>query len=330
MPNSFWRRCRIDLFRSTSLAAGLFALVAPAAAHSGQHGPDEGHLIGTGAFGNVQLVGQVRVHDAADDRISDVAVLGKFAYLGAYAQASCAGPEGTGPDGGVYVIDISSPSNPREIGFIKAHQDTYVSEGVQALRIETSKYRGDILVLNNEGCGKNYKAGLTIWDVGNPLRPTKLSENVGDFTTSDVRNTPHDANQIHSVFAWDAGDSAYAVIVDDDESKDIDILDITDPRKPVLIGEFDAEVDFPLSPDRANGEEVFLHDMVVKQINGRFYMLLSYWDAGWVVLDVTSPANPVYIGDSDYPFPDPVIKAKLGLSLTAEGNGHQAEWSFDN
>jgi hypothetical protein len=326
------KRARVrELFGSAISAAGALALLAAsAAAHDGQHDPDDGHIFGTGAFGNVQLVGKVRVHDAANDRVSDVAVLQKYAYLGAYAQDTCAGPEGSGPDGGVYVIDISNPVHPREVGFIPAHQDTYVSEGVQALHIDTPRFDGDILVLNNEGCGKNYKAGLSIWNITNPLQPRKLFENIGDFTTSDVRNAPHDANQIHSAFAWDAGSKAYVVMVDDDEAKDIDIVDITDPRRPKLIAEFNAEEDFPLSPDRANGDEVFLHDMVVKQINGRFYMLLSYWDAGWIVLDVTDPASPVFVDDSDYPFPDPVIEERLGLELSAEGNGHQAEWSFDN
>jgi hypothetical protein len=313
----------------SSAAVTLIAMTLGAAPSAGQHSPTgENHLLGTGAFGNVELVGKVFVHDAADDRVSDVAVLGNYAYLGAYAQAACAGPEGGGPDGGVYVIDISNPAQPREVGFIKAHQDTYVSEGVQALHIDTPKFNGDILVLNNEGCGKNYKAGMSIWNIDNPLRPKKLSENIGDFTSSDAPNRPHDANQIHSAFAWDAGSKAYVVIVDDDEPKDIDILDITDPRKPVLIGEFNAQTDFPISPDRANGAEVFLHDMVVKKIGTRFYMLMSYWDAGWIVLDVTNPTKPKYVGDSDYPFPDPVILARLGLALSAEGNGHQAEWSF--
>lgn len=311
-------------------ALGLALAAAPAIAHVGQHGPNDGHLLGTGAWGNIELVGKVRVHDAADDRVADVGALGNYAYLGAYAQADCAGPEGGGPDGGVYVIDISDPAAPREVGFIKAHQDTYVSEGVQALRISTAKYTGDILVLNNEGCGKNYKAGLSIWNINNPLKPFKLSENVGDFTTSDSPNRPHDANQIHSAFAWDAGSKAYAVIVDDDEAKDVDIMDITDPRKPVLIAEYNAIEDFPLSSDRANGAEVFLHDMVVKEIGGRFYMLLSYWDAGWIVLDVTDPLNPVYKGDTDYLFPDPVVKKTLGIELSSEGNGHQAEWSYDS
>ena len=33
---------------------------------------------------------------------------------------------------------------------------------------------------------------------------------------------------------------------------------------------------------------------------------LSYWDAGLVLLDITDPANPVFLGDSVYAVPDPL------------------------
>src|SRR5687767_9773828 len=89
MATSYLRRHRTDLFRSSAFAAAIIIVGAPAGAHDGQHGPDDGHLLGKGAFGNVELVGKVRVHNAADDRVADVGVLGKFAYLAAYAQDSC-------------------------------------------------------------------------------------------------------------------------------------------------------------------------------------------------------------------------------------------------
>lgn len=53
-------------------------------------------------------------------------------------------------------------------------------------------------------------------------------------------------------------------------------------------------------------------------------MLLSYWDAGFVVLNVNDPANPVFVNDSTFTDPDP----ETGLT-PPEGNGHQAEWSHN-
>jgi hypothetical protein len=326
--------------RTTSLLALLVMLAvmvlgaAPAAAH---HGPTTGHIYadpaldtdGDGDWGKIEFVSQVTVHDAEPELIADVTAFGNYAYLARFGGADCAGPEGGGPDGGVYVIDISDPANPREVGFISTHQDTLVGEGMQVVHVTTPEFTGDVLVLNHEGCGKNYKAGVSLWDVTDPLHPKKLSEHFGDFTVDDQPNRPHDANQTHSAFLWDAGDRAYLVATDDEEVTDVDIFDVTDPKKPVLIGEFNLN-ELDISQPELGLVDSFLHDMVVKQIGGRFIMLLSYWDGGYVLLDVTDPANPVFLGDSEFTNPDPELLEQAGVALTPEGNAHQAEFTADN
>jgi hypothetical protein len=327
--------------RTTSLLALLVMLAAMtllgASPAGAQHGPEDGHIYadpaldtdGDGDWGKIEFVSQVTVHDAEPELIADVTAFGNYAYLARFGGADCAGPEGGGPDGGVYVIDISDPANPREVGFIPTHQDTLVGEGMQVVHVTTPEFTGDVLVLNHEGCGKNYKAGVSLWDVTDPLHPKKLSEHFGDFTVDDQPNRPHDANQTHSAFLWDAGDQAYLVATDDEEVTDVDIFDVTDPKKPVLIGEFNLN-EFDISQPELGLVDSFLHDMVVKQIGGRFIMLLSYWDGGYVLLDVTDPANPVFLGDSEFTNPDPELLEQTGVSLTPEGNAHQAEFTADN
>ena len=313
------------LFVSALCAVALTA--AGAAAHPGQHGPTTGHLIGTGEWGKIDFVSQVAVHDAEPELIADLTVFGDYAYLARWGGAACAGPEGGGKgtfDGGVYVIDISDLENPREVGFIATHQDTLVGEGMQVIHLETAKFTGDVLLMNHEGCGKNYKGGLSLWDVTNPTKPKKLHEHFGDITIGGARDVP-DVNQTHSGFMWDAGDRAYLVATDDEEALDVDIFDITDPKHPKLIAEFDLNA-FGVSQPDLGLTDSFLHDMVVKEINGRFIMLLSYWDGGYVMLDVTDPANPIFLGDSDYPPTDPEV---AGVA-PPEGNAHQAEFTIDN
>ncbi|MEU5992802.1 hypothetical protein ABZ806_27865 [Spirillospora sp. NPDC047418] len=117
------------------------------------------------------------------------------------------------------------------------------------------------------------------------------------------------------------------MISDDEEqaTSDVDIMDITDPSNPTLIAETSL-TDWPgAQKPLANGETVFLHDMVVKKIRGHWLGLLSYWDAGWVILNLDNPAKPVFVNDSDYPDPEKL----LGFS-PPEGNGHQAEWTRNN
>ena len=307
----------------------LLGLAAPVAA---QHGPLTDHLLGNGAFGNLELVSKLRVHDAEPDVVADLTVFKNYIYVSKWGASDCAGPETGGqktPDGGAYVIDISDIAHPREVGFIATSQDTLVGEGMQALTLTTSAFSGDVLVMNHEGCGKNFKAGFSLWNITNPLKPVKLSEHFGDFTTDGLRNTPHRANEYHSAFAWDAGDRAYLMATDDSEARDVDIFDITDPKKPTLVSETDFNQYDVWQPELGLTDS-FLHDMVVKQIGSRYIALLSYWDGGYILADVTNPARPVFLGDSDYAAVDPELLAQTGVALTPEGNGHEAEFTLDN
>lgn len=320
--------------RGAAVAIIAFSLVgaSSASAHDGdQHGPTGGHLLGSGAFGNIELV-SVEELTTTPELVADVAISpdGLWAFLANWGEPDCAGPEGggqTSPDAGAWVVDISNLSDPMTVGFIPSHQDTRPGEGMQVVPISTTFFNGNMLVMNNEHCGKNGKGGVSLWDVTDPLQPKKLSEHFGDHANL----SPGDANDIHSAFAWDTGDKAYVVTVDNFETTDVDILDITNPKRPRLIAELDLDGMFPqITQVQLGLVQIFLHDVVVKQIGGNWVMLLSYWDGGFVQLNVNDPANPTLIGDTDYTNPDPELLESAGASLLPEGNGHQAEFTADN
>ena len=114
--------------------------------------------------------------------------------------------------------------------------------------------------------------------------------------------------------------------MDNDEVHDIDIFDISNPRSPQPVREYDAADSFPEAwTETANGDNVFLHDMVVKQIDGRWVMLASYWDMGYLSSTSTIPPNATLIDDTDFIGDDPLT----GFD-PPEGNAHQAEFSYDN
>lgn len=71
-------------------------------AHPGghQHGGIDGHLPARSS--NVELVGKLRMADAAEGRIADVEVFGDYAYLAAFRDPAC---ENTG----VYVANMALP-----------------------------------------------------------------------------------------------------------------------------------------------------------------------------------------------------------------------------
>ena len=300
-----------------------------AGAHPVQHGTDTGHLEGAGADGILVLRSIERV-TSNPELIADLAVSpdGNWVFLSNWGEPDCAGPETGGqntPDAGAWVIDISNISDPRTVGFIPSHQDSRPGEGMQVARITTPDFSGDMLVMNNEQCGKNGKGGVSLFDVTDPRNPKKLSEHFGD-------RGQRDTHEIHSAFAWDAGDSAYVVMTDNDEFPDLDILDITKPNRPRLIAEYNLNSP-PFNAGNQSGlglTQSFLHDMVVKNIGGRFIMLVSYWDGGYVQLDVTDPTNATLVTQTDFNFPDPELLESAGVALPAEGNGHQAEYTADN
>jgi hypothetical protein len=346
---SWSRRARSSTLALVVVAVGA-ALALPASAHNPslpyygdgaidnalathhhdiQHDGDDGHLPASNA--NVELVGRGQINQDLPGRVSDVGVFGNYAYLGAFFEPDC-------QKGGVYVFDISDLSAPKQINFIRGEQDTWTGEGVQVIHIDTPAFEGDVLVqghetcLNNAGNTSQHAAGgWTLVDVSNPKTHRYLVRGFGDFDNTDGSVSAR-AHESHSQFLWDAGDHAYLVGVDNEEGPDVDIFDISDPTQPVKIAEYDLNTAFGgIIPDAVLGTgESFHHDVIVKEIDGRQIMSVSYWDGGYVLLDVTDPANATYIGDTDFPAVDPMLFERTGDSRVPEGNAHQSEISLDN
>jgi len=282
----------------------------------GQHGGTGGHLPASKL--NVDLVGKLRVHDAAPGIVADVASFKDFAYLTQFSPA-CASRGA----GGVYIINIANPTSPIETGFITARPGSFPGEGAQVIHIETASFTGDVLAHNNEICTGSTvgKGGFSLWNVTNPLAPVALVENFGDTTSPAGATVP--VRQYHSVFIWQQAGKAYLVASDDEEQaiSDVDIFDISDPRNPRQIADVGLR-DWPAARVNAFGSRSFNHDMVVEKIGNTWTLLSSYWDAGYVKLNVNDPANPRFIDDSDFSSPDP----EFTDFEVAEGNGHYAEF----
>jgi hypothetical protein len=307
---------------------------------SSHHGSPEGHLPGmqqeievvsslepTGAFGDIE-----------PGQIADVAVHKGYAYLNSWDDPEC-------ERGGTYVIDIRNPAAPREAGFIPAQFPYYHGEGAHVVSLDVPGFKGDVLAVNNETYGDNVGlttdclpvdleeggfGGFDLYDVTNPENPVPLAQVVGDMEDDDPTTpVPPAPNAYHSVFVWQDGARAFLVASDNIEETDVDIWDITNPRAPVQVGDFDLDQRFPqiVQNEQAFGGQVFHHDVVVKHIDGRPVMKADYWDGGYVQLDVSDPSNPIYITDTDFVGEDPLFP---NSGLTPGGNAHQGEFSFDN
>jgi hypothetical protein len=237
-----------------------------------------------------------------------------YAYMGTFDDLAC-----TLDTTGTHIADITDPTNPSNVGFIADKPGTRTND-VKVAHLETPHFSGEILVATNEPCGLDPfvprlnarggatipgQGGIAIWDVTNPAKPRPLKQN---FLTNGTHNT----------FIWQDGGNAYLIAVDDLAADDVIIVDITKPQSPKTIA-LTGQNDWPAIDNIGLGE-VFLHDVWVEWNDnlGANVAYLSYWDGGLVLLDVTDPANPVFLGDSDYASPDPLS------GKSPEGNSHVA------
>jgi LVIVD repeat/PA domain len=297
-----------------------------AGAEPGRLSVDSNSNYGLKLVGKSDLAGKL----AGAGRVADVSAKGNYAYLTMFYEPTCG-------RGGVQIVDISNPASPAMKGYIPSHTDTFSGEGSQVISMDTPSYKGDLLVYQNEWCPgtTNGVGGISLVDVRNPNSPKKLVEGAGDFTKKDgtqSNGVPQTrANQTHSAFAWTNKETGkvYVVLVDDMEELDVDILDITNPSKPKMVSETNLDQFGQTGATRPHGDSIFSHDMIVKRIGNRDIMLMSYWDGGYVTLDVTNPAQPVALSDTDFKAADPA-RAEFGETITPEGNAHQAEFTRDN
>jgi hypothetical protein len=287
---------------------------------------------------NVRVVGKAQVTNPAgtgnQGRIADVSAHGDYAYLTAFREPTC-------ERAGAHVFDISDPSRPFEVkdAFMETTQHNYAGEGSHTLEMDNEFFKGVLFMHQNETCpgapaptAPNTRGGINIWDITEGDDPQPLVKHAGD----NIGGLDSQPNQTHSQFAWTdtRTNRTYVVLVDDEELTDVDILEITDPRNPKLINDslnldeppFDVD-----QPSPRNLTSSFSHDMVVKRIGQRYVMSVSYWDGGYVQLDVTdpTPGNVKLIAESDFAELDEERQAR-GQSISPEGNAHQSELSPDN
>ncbi len=295
-----------------------------------QHGDVSGHL--PARNDNMTLVSKLQVQPrnaGLPGRIADVAALGTHAYLTAFRDPTC-------ERGGVHVVDISDPKAPKErVGaFIPTSSGSYAGEGIKVFPMANASFTGDVLIFQNESCGTPKRnegsGGISLYDVTKPNSPKPLALHQGDLSIPGA-GTRAQPTTVHSFDVWTIGGRTYAALVDNEEATDVDIMDITDPRRPKMIND---TLDLTAatrqdSPD--NLTSIFSHDMDVKIIDGRAIMALNYWDGGYVLLDVTDPrpGKVVILANSTYAELDEQ-RLERGQEIAPEGNAHQSELSRDN
>lgn len=270
----------------------------------------EGHIAQDVNYG-LRPVGQDTLGGVEEGRYTDVWAHDGYAYVGTFQEPTC-------DRSGVYISDISDPANPTTVTMIKSPPDTRVNDvktidvGDRTVLIHTLEQCGTLQPHRQKGQG-----GISLYDVTDPTKPHALKQNFLDFG-------------VHNTFPWTDENSGrtYLIGVNDEEARDVFFVDISKPQSPKLL----AEVGLPDWPGAQDTQSQgmgsfaasFNHDVWIAQTPTGYEAVVSYWDAGFVRLDVDNPSNPTFIDDSTYPDPDPVT----GFS-PPEGNGHAGAYNSD-
>jgi hypothetical protein len=262
---------------------------------------------------------------------ADVWVHDGYAYVGQWGFGDWAGgskdrfcPSGT--NSSVVVLDARDPAHPQVVSRLQAPPNTS-SEDVVVYTARYGPFRGhDIAAVGIQYCGDsrydaNADRGLMLWDVADPAAPVQIGYlNTGCCTRgvhelevqhrTDLGRTFAYASVPASRYPDSTTPSGYR---DANGDGDFRLIDITDPAHPFQVsdwgiqdigGPFDAGLGCDADPNYGHSAE--------PSEDGRL-VFVSYWDSGFIALDVSDPAHPIFRGRTIYP-------------ANADGDGHSASY----
>ncbi len=211
----------------------------------------------------------------------DIWVHGQFAYLGTH---SC----GTG----VKIFDVSRPSSPQwVVSLVTNLKSTH--DDVVVIGANTPAFHGDLLAVGNQDCAQGGAHGVQFWDVTNPRQARRL----GFFDTGAAFG----GSGVHELCLFQRNDRILALLAVPRSGKDFRIVDATDPRNPRQIADWGIGINLSLdyaSLPQGYSSFVFCHSAWVNEEGTVAY--LSYWDAGVIILDISDPGNPRFLGRTMY------------------------------
>jgi hypothetical protein len=231
------------------------------------------------------------------------------------------------PDNGVAVVDVRTPSAPRLVARLQNPAGTS-AEDVVVYTARYGRFAGrDIAAAGIQWCGgSRYDAhaarGLMLWDVTVPEAPVAL----GFLDTGCCTRGVHEFEVEHRadlrrIFAYatvpasEYPDSLVSGGRRDGQGRgDFRLIDITDPTAPVEVASWGVIRNLGGPPAAGQGcdpDPIFGHGAEPSD-DGKT-VFVAYWDSGFIALDVSNPAQPVFRGRTVYP-------------AHADGDGHSSSY----
>jgi hypothetical protein len=207
------------------------------------------------------------------------------------------------PAQGVRVYDLANPRHPRHIATFARLAGTWTEKTIVS-RVKTPGFNGVLAVTSFQACKDGF-GGFGLFDVTKPAHPRKLAL---------VRTQPRGSHEIWLAaargHAWVYTAEAAAEFALTRESFGFHIYDVTHPRSPDEVGGWSACRDqgdcTPLTSPPGTDHRRLVHSVITNASATRAY--LSYWWLGTVILDISDPSKPRY----------------LGRTASGQGNAHSA------
>lgn len=283
----------------------LSALASPTGELAGS--PGEGVAV------NMEMVGH---NDLAGRGFNaDVWVHKEVAYVGQWGFGDASHPDRcpTGAPSGVRVLDVSDPSNPTVVSTLQNPPLT-TAEDVEVVTFPDGR---DIAMVGIQACFRlnpDTERGLQLFDVTDPANPAQI----GFLDTGGF------ARGVHEFTAVVRPDGVFALLTvpfsqdrDIAGRGDLRIADVSDPANPVEVADFHFERDAGL-PGNNEGFGCFPFNFAhgaAANAAGTLAFVSSF-DLGTVILDISDPTDPSFVGQTPYP-------------ADVEGDSHSADLSAD-
>jgi hypothetical protein len=242
---------------------------------------------------------------------ADVYAHNGMAYLSSWHGDDC-------PATGVRVINLAEPTRPEHVStFADAAREPEIkgtwTEKTIVREARTPSFRGTLAVTSLQHCNESAFRGFGLYDLTDPRNPKRLAL----VRTEGVRGS-------HEIWLENARGRVwvYTAIVrselmsspDYDPKKqhatkpglaDFRIFDVTNPRRPVQVGAWGSWRALGIHPNDGRGvyPANLVHSVITDDAAKRAY--LSNWDLGTVILDITTPSRPRYLGRTRLPVAEP-------------------------
>jgi hypothetical protein len=313
-------------------AAVLCTVAVPAWGHDPAPSPEIEWLDPTSAEALGSALNMVAVgHESLGGRgyNADVWVHEQYAYVGSWGFSDFASgsKQRFCPNDGVAVVDTRDPAHPDQVSTLASPPGTS-AEDMVVFQARYGLLAGrDLAVVGIQVCGgdradTSILRGLQVFDVSDPARPAEI----GFLGTGCCARGLHELEVQHRADLRRT--FVYASVPTSEYSEpgspsgrrdrmgrgDFRLIDVTNPRLPVEVSNWGVHRNLgaPPAPGLGCDSDPEYGHSIEPSADGKL-AFASWWDSGFIALDVTDPANPVFKGRTVY-------------AANADGDGHSSNY----